>query len=112
METDSWVIAYTTNFEAEAYLIKGFLDHNGIPCIIDAPSPFHLGEMSDIHLLVPSDKEIEATRMIEEHQDDKSVTCDNCGTVCDDNDNYCRYCGASFIAEDDEADFESGGEIN
>ena len=51
----------------------------GIPCIIDAPSPFHLGEMADIHLLVPDGKEIEAERLLEEHQERTTIVCDNCG---------------------------------
>jgi hypothetical protein len=100
MTKESWEVAYSTGYETEAFLLKGFLEHNGIECIIDAPAPFHLGETTEVHLMVSAEYVAEAKKLIEQQQE-KSIVCGDCGAVCDESDKFCRNCGASFSEEEE-----------
>ncbi len=55
--TVPWAICHSTGFEPEAYLIKGFLENRGIPCLLESsrhPVNFStFGGISLIHILVP-----------------------------------------------------------
>lgn len=101
MSKEPWEIAYTTAYETEAFLLKGFLEHNGIECVIDDPAPFHVGESTEIHLMVAADNVNDAKALIEQRQE-KSIVCSDCGAAGDEGDNFCRNCGASFNEEDEE----------
>jgi len=55
----SWHPCYTTSFEAHAYVVKGYLEQFGVPCLIEG-SPFgvgHLmfGALGEVRLLVRED---------------------------------------------------------
>ncbi len=65
-----WENIYTCGVENEAYLIKGYLENSGIPCVIESKKfnaePVNFGAMSEIELHVPLDRSKEAVRLIKE----------------------------------------------
>ncbi len=69
-EESNWVTAWETTREEEAHLVKGFLEENDIPCVMESnlfqqiPVDFDL--MGKIKLLVPEDKLEEAMQLIKE----------------------------------------------
>lgn len=70
VDEDRWAIAYTTGFDDEAVLIKGFLAQSDIDCIIEDAKfhaqPVNIGDMAEIRLLVRADQLDEARRLIAE----------------------------------------------
>lgn len=55
----SWKICHATAFEPEAYLVKGFLEHQGIPCLLEprrfGMEPVRTGSLGTIGILVPEE---------------------------------------------------------
>ena len=55
----SWKICHATAFEPEAYLVKGFLEHQGIPCLLEprrfGMEPVRTGTLGIIGILVPEE---------------------------------------------------------
>lgn len=53
----SWAVCYETPVEIEAHLVKGFLEHQGIPCLLTsrrfALQPLTFGALGEVQLLVP-----------------------------------------------------------
>lgn len=63
-----WAVCYSTGVEPEAYVVKGFLETQGIPCVIDnLRHPVNsrtFGGISVIDILVPDEWSAVAERMI------------------------------------------------
>lgn len=65
--------AYST--DAEAHIVAGMLESNGIPCIIDnqvfGPSVFPIGfnSIGALRLMVPASYEAQARALLREHDD-------------------------------------------
>ena len=55
----SWKVCHATVFEPEAYLVKGFLEHQGIPCLLEngrfGMDPVRIGSLGMIKILVPEE---------------------------------------------------------
>jgi len=55
----SWKVCHATVFEPEAYLVKGFLEHQGIPCLLEngrfGMDPVRIGSLGTIKILVPEE---------------------------------------------------------
>ena len=55
----SWKVCHATVFEPEAYLVKGFLEHQGIPCLLEngrfGMDPVRIGSLGTIRILVPEE---------------------------------------------------------
>ena len=55
----SWRVCHATAFEPEAYLVKGFLEHRGIPCLLEngrfGMDPVRIGSLGTIRILVPEE---------------------------------------------------------
>jgi|DewCreStandDraft_1066081.scaffolds.fasta_scaffold00974_8 hypothetical protein len=53
----SWEVCFETPIEAEAHLVKGFLEHQGIPCVLSsrrfALQPLTFCALGAVQLLVP-----------------------------------------------------------
>jgi len=54
-----WKVCHATAFEPEAHLVKGFLEHQGIPCLLDSRrfemDPVRTGSLGTIRILVPEE---------------------------------------------------------
>jgi len=52
----SWKVCHATVFEPEAYLVKGFLEHQGIPCLLENQrfemDPVRTGSLGTIRIFV------------------------------------------------------------
>ncbi len=69
-ENEDWEVIMETSIEEEAYLVQGFLQSNGIPCVMEDlkfhANPVNFGAMSNVRLLVPEDKLREGQRLLAE----------------------------------------------
>ncbi len=75
MSTDkptAWEVVLETSLQEEAYLVQGFLESNGIPCIIEDLKfhelPVNFGPMSKLRLLVQQDRLQEGKDLIAERE--------------------------------------------
>jgi hypothetical protein len=54
-----WKVCHATAFEPEAHLVKGFLEHQGIPCLLESRrfdmDPVRTGALGTIRILVPEE---------------------------------------------------------
>jgi len=54
-----WKVCHATAFEPEAHLVKGFLEHQGIPCLLESRrfemDPVRTGSLGTIRILVPEE---------------------------------------------------------
>jgi len=54
-----WKVCHATAFEPEAHLVKGFLEHQGIPCLLEnrrfGMDPVRTGSLGTIRILVPEE---------------------------------------------------------
>ncbi len=66
---ERWVDVYTTYDESEAAIIQGFLENEGIPCLIesskDAQLPVLSGKMGEIKILVHPEDFAKAGKVME-----------------------------------------------
>ena len=64
----SWKVCHATAFEPEAYLVKGFLEHQGIPCLLESGrfgmDPVRIGSLGTIRILVPEEWVPVASKLI------------------------------------------------
>ena len=62
------VSVYTANGEAEAYIIKGILEENGIPCVLssDVPSGIIGSGIGVVKVMVDEAKAEEARELVRE----------------------------------------------
>lgn len=55
----SWKVCHATAFEPEAHLVKGFLEHRGIPCLLESSrfglDHVRIGGVGTIRILVPEE---------------------------------------------------------
>ena len=55
----SWAVCFATPLEVEAHLVKGFLEHQGIPCVLTshrfALQPLTFCALGEVQLLVPEE---------------------------------------------------------
>jgi len=59
MPTISWKSCYATPVEAEAHVVKGFLEHYGVPCLLAnhrfAAQPLTFCALGQVRVMVPTD---------------------------------------------------------
>ncbi len=64
----SWKVCHATVFGPEAYLVKGFLEHQGIPCLLEngrfGMDPVRIGSLGTIRILVPEEWVPVASKLI------------------------------------------------
>lgn len=64
----SWKVCHATVFEPEAYVVKGFLEHQGIPCLLEngrfGMDPVRIGSLGTIRILVPEEWVPVASKLI------------------------------------------------
>lgn len=71
---DDLVEVYRANGEAEAHIIKGLLESNGIPCLLRslaAPSvhAFVFDGMGEVRIMVPQSRAEEARELVRDTDD-------------------------------------------
>ncbi len=63
-----WKVCHATAFEPEAHLVKGFLEHQGIPCLLEnrrfEMDPVRTGSLGTIRILVPEEWVPVASKLI------------------------------------------------
>ena len=63
-----WKVCHATVFEPEAHLVKGFLEHQGIPCLLEngrfGMDPVRIGSLGTIRILVPEEWMPVASKLI------------------------------------------------
>ncbi len=62
-----WRICHATAFEPEAHLVKGFLEHQGIPCLLENRRPEAdplRSSVGNIRILVPEEWVPVASKLI------------------------------------------------
>ncbi len=82
--------------EENAYIIRGFLENEGIPCQLENLT-FHAapgGALSKVRLWTKKEDAEKARRMIDEHE--KFNYCSSCGHVAQAKDTVCDFCGETF----------------
>lgn len=103
-EAIQWAVAIENSVEEEAYLIKGFLENNGISCVLETVKfhemPVNFGQMSKLRLMVPQDRLSEAQALIQGRK--SQVECLACGALNPEGDLICKYCGKELENNEDE----------
>lgn len=82
--------------EENAYIIRGFLESEGIPCQIENVT-FHAapgGALTKVRLWTKKEDLEKARRLIDEHE--KFNYCSSCGHVAAIRDDVCDFCGEKF----------------
>ena len=55
----TWEACYATPLEAEAYVVKGFLEHYGVPCVLEnnrfGVQPLTFCALGQVKVLVPEE---------------------------------------------------------
>jgi hypothetical protein len=55
----SWEACYATPVEAQAHVVKGFLEHYGVPCVLESDrfgaQPLTFCALGQVKVLVPRD---------------------------------------------------------
>jgi len=55
----TWESCYETPMEAEAHVVKGFLEHYGVPCVLESDrfraQPLTFCALGQVRILVPED---------------------------------------------------------
>ena len=98
MEMENLEIVCTVTQEEDAYILRGFLENEGIPCQLEnvsfhaAPAP--AGGLTKVRLWILKEDIEKARALIADHE--KYETCSNCGHVAGENDKVCDFCGESF----------------
>jgi hypothetical protein len=86
--------------EAEANIVKGLLESNGIPCAIQGESTrithgFTLDGLAEVRILV---READRERALEAiSQTGDMIVCPDCRRPAQANDRACRFCRASLV---------------
>ena len=82
--------------EETAYIIRGFLENEGIPCQLENMT-FHAapgGALTKVRLWTKKEDAEKARLMIDEHE--KFNFCSACGHVAQIRDTVCDFCGETF----------------
>lgn len=101
----AWVVVASVVTQAEARLIQGFLEAEGIPTQIESlkfnAEPVNLGAMAEIRVFVEATREADAARLLEERADEFALLSGDESVVTDD--------GPATIGEDAENADDEGG---
>lgn len=97
-EMEELAVACNIAQEENAYIIRGFLESEGIPCQLEnmsfhaSPAPATL--LTKVRLWVRKTDLEQARSLIEEHENFN--LCSSCGHVVNASDTTCDFCGESL----------------
>jgi len=88
----------TVSSESNAYIIRGFLESEDVPCQLENAS-FHAGPapvegLTLVRLWIRKEDVDRGRQLIEEHED--FTICSACGHVAGAQDTKCDFCGEAF----------------
>ncbi|MBI1745830.1 MAG: DUF2007 domain-containing protein [Acidobacteria bacterium] len=98
-----WVLISTDHDEAEAYVLKGYLESEGIETTLENKS-FHIAPVTAetlLNILVHQDQADLARQLL--HEKEYLYKCSSCGAYCSLSDKVCSQCGEAIEEEDAEA---------
>ena len=91
-------VALTVTQEENAYIIRGFLESEGIPCQLENVSfhagPAPVGELTKVRLWTKKEDVEFVRHLVEDHEN--FATCSDCGHVASAEDTTCDFCGGEF----------------
>ncbi len=96
MEIEDLEIVCTVLQEENAYILRGFLENEGIPCQLENVS-FHAipaGELTKVKLWTKKSDVDKARKMIQEHE--QFSVCSSCRHVVLAEDTSCDFCGETL----------------
>src|SRR5262249_38396907 len=88
-DTVAWVCISTDHDEAEAYVLKGYLESEGIECMLENKT-FHSQPTvatTLVNILVREDQADQARNLL--HEKEYLYKCSNCGAFCSLSDKTC-----------------------
>jgi recombinational DNA repair protein RecR len=101
METEDLEIAYTVLQEEDAYILRGFLENEGIPCqlenLVFHAEPIPVAGLTKVRLWTKKSDVERARKLIQERE--QSATCSACGHVVMTEDASCDFCGEPLQAK-------------
>lgn len=84
--------------EENAYILRGFLENEGIPCQLENltfhATPAPAGGLTKVRLWVKKEDVVSARAKIAEHE--QFNNCSACGHVAEADDKVCDFCGEAF----------------
>ncbi len=95
-ELEELDVACTVSQEENAYIIRGYLESEGIPCQLENLT-FHAapgGALSKVKLWTKKTDVERARELLDAHE--HSNFCSSCGHVAEANDTACDFCGSTF----------------
>jgi predicted amidophosphoribosyltransferase len=95
-EIEDLDIAVTVTDEETAYIIRGYLESEGIPCQIENVT-FHAAPSEGLTRVRLWTKKVDVSRvrrLLDEHEDYN--LCSHCGHIADPKDRFCDFCGEKF----------------
>ena len=96
--TEDLEILCTVYQEENAYIIRGFLENEGIPCqlenIVFHAEPIPVAGLTRVRLWTKKTDVEQAKNLMEEHE--RFNVCSSCGHVVLKDDLACDFCGESF----------------
>lgn len=98
MEIEDIEIACTIMQEENAYIIRGFLENEGIPCQLENltfhAEPIPVAGLTKVRIWTKKSDAERARKLIEERE--QFADCSNCGHVVMAEDTTCDFCGESL----------------
>jgi len=74
---EDWISVFRTNTDYEGDLVRDRLDDSGIPAVVltqrDHAFNLNVGDLADVHVLVPPNRVDEAVRLLEETLTDEEL---------------------------------------
>ncbi len=99
-EIEELAVVVTMTQEPDAYILRGFLENEGIPCVLENvsfhASPAPAGELTKVRLWAKKTDVAKARALIQEHED--YPTCSSCHHVVLAQDTTCDFCGEPLDA--------------
>ncbi len=99
-EIEELDVVVTVTQEPDAYILQGFLENEGIPCVLENvsfhASPAPAGELTKVRLWAKKTDVQKARALIREHE--RFPTCSSCHHVVLAQDTVCDFCGEPLEA--------------
>ncbi len=100
-EVEELAVALTVHQEEIAYILRGFLESEGIPCQLENlafhAEPIPVGGLTKVRLWTKKSDAAKVQELIQAHEQFSS--CSSCGHVILAEDTVCDFCGEALDSE-------------
>ena len=100
-EIEDLAVAVTVHQEETAYILRGFLENEGIPCQLENlafhAEPIPVGGLTKVRLWTKKSDAARAQELIAAHE--QFSACSSCGHVILAQDTVCDFCGEALDLE-------------